>query len=904
MTTTSPAAGPTDASTVDWHLQGPDAALERLRSDHDRGLAGADAARRLADHGPNTLQQEAKPSTLRVALDQLREPMTLMLVAVAVVSVVIGQGSTAAVVIALIVLNVGMGTNQELKARASVDALASLQVPQARVLRDGALALIPAADLVPGDIVAVEAGDIVPADGRLLASATLEAQEAALTGESAPVGKDPGILTGTDVALGDRSNMLFQNTSVTRGTGRMVVTATGMATEVGRIAAMLSGVTRTRSPLQRQLDDLTKKIGWIAWATLALILAVGLARGLGFEALMLLGISMAVSAIPTGMPTFVQSMLAMGAQQLARAKAIVRNLSDVETLGATSQINTDKTGTLTLNQMTARAVYYGSSWYEVDGEGYSWTGAIRGVAGAPDADLTALAYVSALASDATVSRTGEVVGDPTEAAVVVLAEKIGVSVTETRRAYPRVATVPFDSTYKFMATFHLLPLEAEQRLVGLVKGGPDVVLARCTRALAADGSTVPLDQVRPEVDRANARLGEAGLRVLALAVRALPTDRADEVSAYPMAAIDQLVFLGLVGIIDPLRPEAIEAVRVARRAGIDVRMITGDHLVTARAIAGELGLGPGGMSGTEFAATEDDQLSAQLPDLHVFGRVSPEDKLRLVQLMQRSGDVVAMTGDAVNDAAALKQADIGVAMGSGSEVSKQAAKMILTDDNFATLVHAVELGRGIYARITAYIGYQLTQLFGLVSMFLLATLLNINEGVALLPLQVLFLNFTLAVIPVIIITIDEPEPGLMDLPPRDPRERIFNRATGLRWLGLGLLLGVMSLLPLALGPDAPSTEVASVSGTMAYAVMGLATAAAGFTMRKTTASAFSRPTVPAALLTLGGVAITIMSTEVGFLQGWLGTTELTGPQWAMCLGAGLVFAVAVEVEKAIRRRAR
>jgi Ca2+-transporting ATPase len=888
--------------TVEWHLLDPSVAVDRLGTDAHAGLTSAEAARRLTAYGPNALRQEAKPSVLRVAVGQLVEPMTLMLVAVAVVSIVIGQASTAVVVVALILLNVVMGTNQELKARASVDALASLQVPQARVVRDGTLIQVPAADLVPGDIVQVEAGDLVPADGRILTSATLEAQEAALTGESVPVGKDPAVLAGDDVPLGDRSNTLFQNTSVTRGTGTMVVTATGMATEVGRIASMLSAVSRTRSPLRLQLDDLTKKIAIVAWATLALILVVGLVRGLSFEALMLLGISMAVSAIPTGMPTFVQSMLAMGAQQLAKAKAIVRNLNDVETLGATSQINTDKTGTLTLNQMTARAVFYGGSWYEVDGEGYSWTGAIRGVAGAPDADLTALAYVCALASDATVSRTGEVVGDPTEAAVVVLAEKIGTSVTETRLAYPRVATVPFDSTYKFMATFHHAPLAGEPRLVGLVKGGPDVVLARCTRALAPDGSTVPLDDVREAIDRANARLGQSGLRVLALAVRAMPVEAADAVATDPMAAVGDLVFLGLVGIVDPLRPEAIEAVQVARRAGIDVRMITGDHLVTAQAIAAELGLGSGGMSGATFAATADAELAERLPELHVFGRVSPQDKLRLVQLMQQRGDVVAMTGDAVNDAAALKQADIGVAMGSGSEVSKQAAKMILTDDNFATLVHAVELGRGIFSRITAYIGYQLTQLFGLVSMFLLATLLDINDGVALLPLQVLFLNFTLAVIPVIIITLDEAEPGLMDQPPRDPRERIFNRTTATRWIGLGVLLGVLSLLPLAFGPDEPSGDAPSVSVTMAYAVMGLSTALAGLVMRKTTASALARPVVPAALLTAGGVAIAIVSTEVGFLQGFLKTTELTNPQWAVCLGLALVFAVAVEAEKALRRR--
>jgi Ca2+-transporting ATPase len=600
------------------------------------------------------------------------------------------------------------------------------------------------------------------------------------------------------------------------------------------------------------------------------------------------------------MPTFVQSMLATGAQQLAKARAIVRNLNDVETLGATSRINTDKTGTLTLNEMTARQVYYAGSWYEVDGEGYGLQGAIRGVAGAPEADLTALAYVSALASDATVSRTGEVVGDPTEAAVVVLAEKIGVSVAQTRLAYPRVATVPFDSDYKFMATFHDLPMAGGTKLVGLVKGGPDVVLARCTHAFGEHGRFVPLADMQAGIDAANTRLGQSGLRVLALAI-ALPADR-DGLVADPMAAVQDLVFLGLVGIIDPLRPEAVEAVRIAHRAGIDVRMITGDHLVTAEAIAKDLGLGPGGMSGAQFAATGDEQVQRALPDVHVFGRVSPQDKLRLVQLMQAEGQVVAMTGDAVNDAAALKQADIGVAMGSGSEVSKQAAKMILTDDNFATLVHAVELGRAIYARVTAYIGYQLSQLFGLVSMFVLATLFNVNAGVALLPLQVLFLNFTLAIIPVIIITLDEPEPGLMDLPPRDPQEQIFNRTTGVRWIGLGLLLGLLSLAPLVLGPDAPSAEVATTSVTMAFAVMGLATGAAGFVMRKTTASAFARPTVLPALLTASGVLITVAATEVGFLQEWLVTTSLTGGQWLVCVGLALLWAAVVEVEKAVRRR--
>lgn len=891
---------PVTAPDEPWERLEVEEVLARLDSGPD-GLSAADAARRLAEVGPNELARPEQPSVLRLALVQLRDPMNLMLLAVAVVSIVIGQTSTAGVVGFLVALNVVMGANQELKAQASVDALSDLQVPQATVVRDATVQRISALELVPGDLVQVEAGDLVPADGRIVASATCEAQEAALTGESAPVGKDPAPVEQPDTPLGDRSSVLYQNTSVTRGTARLVVTATGASTEVGRIAGMLGEVTRTRSPLQRQLDQLTRTLGIIAWGTLVVILVVGLVRGLTFTDLMLLGIAMAVSAIPTGLPTFVQSMLASGAQELARAKAIVRNLSDVETLGSTSQINTDKTGTLTLNQMTARSLYLQGRWYEVDGEGYSWTGQVRGVAGAPPGNLDAVAYVSALANDATVSRSGEVVGDPTEAALVVLAEKLGVSVDETRRAYPRAATVPFDSTYKFMATAHEVPLQGRTQLAILVKGGPDVVLARCATALGPDGQEIDLEEMRADILAANARLGGSGLRVLALAYRALPVERTATVAADPMAAVEDLVFLGLVGIIDPLRPEAIEAVRIAHRAGIEVRMITGDHLVTAQAIGEELGLGAGGMTGQRFAATDDADLLEELPGLHVFGRVAPQDKLRLVQLLQSQGHVVAMTGDAVNDAAALKQADIGVAMGSGSEVSKQAAKMILTDDNFATLVRAVELGRGIYARITAYIGYQLTQLFGLVTMFLLATAFNINDGVALLPLQVLFLNFSLAVIPVIIITLDETDPALMLAPPRDPATSIFNRSTGLRWGGLGALLGVLSLLPVALGPDTPSTNAASASVTMGFVVMGLATAFAGMVLRRTDSPGLSGALVRPALLTLAGVMLTVAATELSFLQRWLDTTSLTGDQWLLCLGLALVFPVAVEVEKAVRR---
>ena len=458
------------------------AVVGELSTDAEAGLTSAEAVARLAQYGPNEISKEAPPSIWAVAAEQLRDPMNIMLIAVVAVSFVIGQVSTGVIVGLLILLNVVLGTRQELKARASIDALANLQVPQAKVVRDGSVTLVPAVDVVPGDLVDVEAGDVVPADGRIVHSATLETQEAALTGESAPVAKDAGTLSGPEVALGDRSNMLFQNTSVTRGTAAMVVTGTGMETEMGKIATMLTSVTRTRSPLQKELGKLTYVLGFIAWGAVAFIVIVGVARGEKFSDVLLLGTAMAISAIPTGMPAFVSGLLSMGAKQLAESKAVVKNLTDVETLGATSAINTDKTGTLTLNEMMVSTLYTANAWFTIEGEGYRKSGTLRSVAGAPVPDFTRLALGLVLDSDATVGDDGSVVGDPTEAALVVLAAKLGVDAEETRRAYPRLGEVPFDSDYKFMATFHRVTLDGIERVVQLVKGGPDVVLARCTHS--------------------------------------------------------------------------------------------------------------------------------------------------------------------------------------------------------------------------------------------------------------------------------------------------------------------------------------------------------------------------------------------------------------------------------------
>jgi Ca2+-transporting ATPase len=698
--------------------------------------------------------------------------------------------------------------------------------------------------------------------------------------------------------------MLFQNTSVTRGTGAMVVTATGMKTQMGQIATMLTSVKRTRSPLQRELDTLTKVLGIIAWGAVAVIIVVGMLRGTPVQELLLLGTAMAISAMPTGMPAFVSGLLSMGAKQLAEAKAVVKNLTDVETLGATSAINTDKTGTLTLNEMMVSTLYVGGSWFSVAGEGYRKTGTIASVAAAPVPDFTRLGLGLALDTDAVVNDDGSVVGDPTEAALVVLAAKIGVDVAATRLAYPRLAEVPFDSDYKFMATFHRIELDGVENVVALVKGGPDVVLARCSMSGGPlSGAQVPIETARAGIDEANERMGSQGLRVLAFALRVLDDEAQATMLADPMSLIHDLGFVGMAGIIDPLRSEAKGAVAVARQAGIDVRMITGDHAVTAQAIGVELGLGPGAISGTELRLLSDDELRRQLPQLHVFGRVSPEDKLRLARTMQADGMIVAMTGDAVNDAAALKQADIGVAMGSGSEVTKQAGRMILTDDNFGTLVHAVEIGRRVYDKVVAYIRYQMTQLLALIFLFLAATIFDINDGVALTPPMVLFLLFFATAIGVAIIAIDPGDPDVMHRPPRDPQQPITNRSAVLLWIGYALALFGAALLPLVVGPDAPSTDQPSTSLTMTFVVMGLGTTLNAIVNRRDPASGFGPPILKALAIAGIPVVMLLLATQLPTFQQALLTTSLSQLEWITCLALAAVLPLVVEISKAVRRRA-
>jgi Ca2+-transporting ATPase len=553
--------------------------------------------------------------------------------------------------------------------------------------------------------------------------------------------------------------------------------------------------------------------------------------------------------------------------------------------------------------MMVSVVYANESWFTVEGEGYRKSGAILSVAGVPVPDFTRLAYGLALDSDATVADDGSIVGDPTEAALVVLAAKLGVEAEETRRAYPRLAEVPFDSDYKFMATFHRVPVEGTQRVIQLVKGGPDVVLARCSLAGGPlSGSQVPIAAARSGIDEANARMGEKGLRVLAFAARFVDDAELEAMAADPMSLVRDLAFVGMVGIIDPLRAEAKGAVHTALGAGIDVRMITGDHAVTAHAIGEQLGLGPGAISGSELQALSDEELKRRLPALHVFGRVSPQDKLRLARLMQEEGLIVAMTGDAVNDAAALKQADIGVAMGSGSEVTKQAGRMILTDDNFGTLVNAVEIGRRVYAKVVSYVRYQMTQLLSLVMLFIAASAFDINKGVAMTPLMVLYLLVFVTASGVVVIAVDRGAPDVMHRPPRDPKVPITNRAAITQWVVYALTLFVGALIPLVAGPDSPSTKAPTASLTMTFVVMGFGTIFNALTNRRDPASGLEPPLLKAAAISLFPAAMILLATELPGLQKGLLTTSLTGRQWAACIGLAALLPIVVETSKWMRRR--
>ncbi|GAA2223771.1 cation-transporting P-type ATPase [Promicromonospora sukumoe] len=880
----------------------------RLHVDVVEGLGVAEAGRRLEMYGPNRLAAAKKESALQAFGRQYRDFMQIVLLVAAVVNLLVTRDiGTSLVLAGLTLFNAVIGLRQEAKAEQSVAALAQMMKTVARVRRDGQAVEVDAGELVPGDVVLVEAGNRVPADGRITLAATLEIEEAALTGESLPVSKSTDPVPGDDVPLGDRTCMAYMNTSVTRGRGELVVTATGMNTEIGHIANLLASTETDKTPLQKQLDGLSRIIASIAAVALVFVVVLGLIRGESFDTLFITGVALAVAAIPTGLPAVVTALLSMGTREIARRNAIVKRLPAVETLGSTSAICSDKTGTLTLNKMTARELAIpGQNVFTVTGEGYGTVGEIRHVGGSR-IDLDPYLLPMVLCADAVLD--GEsLIGDPTEGALIVLGAKGGLDIAETRRDFPRLAEVPFDSEYKFMATFHDMTDDDGRPVVRCyVKGAPDVLIARGAAYRSPDGVVVPItDQNRSLALDANNRMANSGERVMVVAQRDVDPTVFDAARSGPrnlISLVSELTLLAMVGIVDPPRPEARTAIAECRSAGIRVRMITGDHATTAAAIARELGIEGRALTGSEFAAMTDDELLAQLDGIGVIARVAPEDKIRLVQLLKRSGNVVSMTGDGVNDAPALKAADIGVAMGiTGTEVSKEAAVMILTDDNFATIVNAVSYGRSLYDNLVKYLRFQMSTLVAYIAIFLLAGILNIAAGTPLNPLQILWLNMVVDIPIAIALGFDQATKGLMDRPPRPVGAPVLSRTAWIRLCVQGAVMtaGALVAYQLGLGLSGPI-----VAATMLLTTLSLFHVIAGLLSRDQTGTIFDRDALPgvAQLRRYGLALLAIVTiTTIDLLEQVFGTTDLDGQQWGLCIALALSLLVVEEIIKVFLRR--
>jgi len=893
----------TPSQGVVWHTLSTDDALDKQGVRPAVGLSAVGAAQRLQEFGPNTFTAAKKEPGWRAFLRQFRDPMQIVLLVAGLVSgVAIHQWGTALVLIALALFNAIMGLHQEGKAEASVAALQKMLIVKARVRRDGELIELPSEQLVPGDIVLIEAGDRVPADGRLLRAASLEIDESALTGESVPVPKQVEPVRGADTPLGDRIDMAYMNTSVTRGSGELLVTATGMATEVGHISGLLQATALEETPLTKQLNRLTTQIVAIAAIALVVSITLGYIRGHPLELLFLTGVAFAVSAIPTGLPAVVTFLLATGTTTLAATGAIVKRLRSVETLGATSAINSDKTGTLTLNQMTAVEMALVGQRLTASGEGYATTGRITRVGGLSEVNLEPFLLPMVLASDA-VAKNGQLIGDPTEGALVVLAAKGGIDAATTRQEFPRIAVLPFDAAYKLMATFHRMTDARGNAVIRcFVKGAPDQLIARASSALDAEQRTVPLGSVRERYLAYNEQLGRQGLRVMALARKDFDPASFDP-SSDLLSLVSGLTLLVLVGIVDPPRPEARAAIAQARSAGIQVRMITGDHAITAAAIAEQLGIPGRAITGAQFVALSEEEARQQIGEIGVIARVAPEDKVRLVRILKQRGNIVAMTGDGVNDAPALKTADIGVAMGiTGTDVSKEAAVMILTDDNFATIVRAVALGRGLYDRLVKYINYQMGSLFGFILTFLGAALFDILSGIPFLPLQTLWVNFTINLFEGLGLGLGASPPGLMERPPRRADEQIMPRRLAMRLAVVGLVMAVatLGLIQYAVAPWGEG-----VARTMGLTVFSLASIFFALETNDDLRSVFSRETLAnSKLLQMSGLSLlaTFLVTQVGFMQRIFATTALTLEQWLLCIAVSSAVLWLVELMKVVRRR--
>lgn len=766
-----------------WHTQSSSDVASAFSVDINSGLDAKTVKQRLAEFGENKLAEvPPRPLWLKL-LDQFKNFLVIVLLFAAVLSWAIGDLKDALVIMVVVVLNAGLGFWQEYRAEQTLAALKDMLAAHARVRREGQVIDIEAAQLVPGDIVLLQAGDRIPADGRLLAAHNLEAEEAALTGESHAVEKSDSELEVDDLPLGDRVNLLFMNTVITRGRAELLVTATGMNTEMGKLADMIANAEEGETPLQLQLNTLGKKLAAIAGAVVTLIFILDFARGLPWAQSAMTAVALAVAAIPEGLPAVVTITLAIGMWRMAKNRAILKKLSAVETLGSTTVICSDKTGTLTLNQMTARAGWFAGEVFTVTGEGYQAEGQITA---SPKQDLQPLLQTLALCCDSRVT-TGVLVGDPTEGALWVLAQKGGLVPEEEQNRHPRLAEIPFDSAHKFMATFH----QNGEFVDLMIKGAPDVLLAKSSQYLSNSGPQALEDKIRQQIITENEALANQALRVLAVAQCQIAAKDFDAQGDLMLWA-KNWTFIGLVGLMDPPRPEAKDAIKLCLQAGIQVKMITGDHKATAAAIAKELGLVGEAMSGAEIDALDEESFKQRVNQTSVFARVSPSHKVRIVRALKAIGHITAMTGDGVNDAPALKAADIGVAMGmSGTAVTREAATLVLTDDNFATIVQAVKEGRVVYDNIIKFVRFQLSTNIGAILTVLGATLLGWPSPFS--AIHLLWINIIMDGPPAMTLGLEAGKPGLMQQKPRPQSAQILSgsRLLRLALYGLTMMLGTL-----------------------------------------------------------------------------------------------------------------
>ena len=919
-----------ETNLTGWYKKEVREILAEFGAEAERGLTSAEAARRMAQHGPNELTEQGTRGPLRILWEQLTSTMVLILIAAAVVSGLLGDFKDSLAIGAIVVLFALLGFVQEYRAERAMAALKRMAVPAVRALRDGEVREVSARDLVPGDMVLIEAGNLVPADGRVLESINLRVQEAALTGESDAVEKTADALPGADLPLGDQRNIAYMGTVVTYGRGKVVVVATGMRTELGNIATMLQSVTHEQTPLQRRLEQLGKVLAVAGLSMASLVFGLGLLRGEPARDMLLTAVSIAVAIVPEGLPAVVTITLALGAQRMLRRNALIRKLPAVETLGSVTTICSDKTGTLTENRMTVVVL-------DIAGHRVQLTESLRrdmpvlepnekhlDILNAQPSALGLLLAGGALCNDALLqldSQSGRMraLGDPTEGALLVAAAQVGLTKEALVEAMPRVAEIPFDSERKRMTTVHrapdpnsLPPIEALHEVwpawsllphVSITKGAVDGLLDLSTQVSVNDRVEPMSDQWRRRIQTTNDQLAADGMRVLGLAIRsidALPSDSSLD------ALERELIFVGLMGLIDPPRPEVKSAVQTARRAGIRPVMITGDHPLTARHIARELGIAANGsrvLTGQDLGAMSAAQLETVVEDVSVFARVSPEHKLRIVEALQNKGHVVAMTGDGVNDAPALKRADIGVAMGiTGTDVSKEAAEMVLRDDNFATIVSAVEEGRTIYDNLRKFVKFSVAGNIGKVAVMLLAPFLG--KPLPLEPLQLLWLNLLTDGLLGLGLGLEPTEPDVMRRPPHSPRAGIFAEGMGrhITWVGavIGLIAVGVGYAYWIGGRDSWQTMVFT---TLAF--MQIAQALATRSQRESVFRIGLLSNRPLAGLALAVFSLQLAVIYVPVLQSFFGTQALTALDLVLGLGLSALLFAAIEGEKwLIRRRSR